>query len=106
MAFLSRKEAYALENGDSQMLLATREAERLFLREHLGRFAPALGAQLERIDQGGFYGELGRLLRRFVESECADQHVPAGPQYLPLRPDETDTIPMACDGCELSGDER
>jgi TorA maturation chaperone TorD len=70
MAFLALKEAYALEHTDQEMLTLTRSAERLFLRDHLGRFAPALGAQLGRLDAAGFYGALGRALERFVQVEC------------------------------------
>jgi len=104
MAFLSRKEAHALDIDDTRMLEAARQGQRLFLREYLGQFAPAFGTQLERIDRGGFYGALGHVLKRWVEAECTRLNVPVGPQYLPLRPNDVDKVPMACGGCELGGD--
>jgi TorA maturation chaperone TorD len=43
---LARKEAHAIAVGDGAMLDATRHAARLFLRDHLGRWAPAFGRKL------------------------------------------------------------
>lgn len=96
MAFLARKEAHAIERGDAEMLSSTRRAERLFLRDHLGRFAPAFGRLAAREDAGGFYGALGDLCQRFVVSECRRFGVPAGPEFLPLRQHGEDATPMAC----------
>lgn len=98
LAFLARKEAHALATGDAGMLAEVRRAQRLFLRDHLGRFAPALGEHLRREDPRGFYGVLGQVLRRFVEAECRRRGVAAGPENLVLRPNDDDGVPMACDG--------
>jgi TorA maturation chaperone TorD len=105
MGFLARKEAFALETEDAEMLEQTRKAQRLFLRDHLGRFAPALGGRLQRADPGGFYGALGAVLHAFVSSDCERFKVSAGPEGLSLRlaaPD--DVVPMACGsaGCGTS----
>lgn len=96
MAFLARKEAYALQQHDAEMTAATRKAERLFLRDHLGRFAPALGRMLAREDAGGFHAALGELCRRFISAECSRHGVPAGPEFMPLRTPAEDRTPMAC----------
>jgi TorA maturation chaperone TorD len=96
MAFLARKEAYALEQNEQAMLETTRHAEKLFLRDHLGRFAPAFGRLAAAQDPRGFYGALGNLCSRFVPLECARFGVPAGPEFLPLRRPEPDATPMAC----------
>jgi DMSO reductase family type II enzyme chaperone len=93
---LARKEARALALGDQAMVEATAGAARLFLRDHLGRWAPALGTRLARLDGGGFYGALGRLLGAFVAAECARAGVAAGPQFLRLRSAEPDDTPAAC----------
>lgn len=93
---LARKEAYALARGDTPMLEATARATRLFLRDHLGRWAPALGATLARTDAEGFYGALGRLLARFTTVECGRAGVRAGPAFLRLRSAEPDATPAAC----------
>ncbi len=93
---LARKEARALSLGDEPMREATGRAARLFLREHLGRWAPALGARLDRLDPRGFYGALGRLLAAFVAAECRRAGVATGPEFLRLRSAAPDDTPMAC----------
>jgi TorA maturation chaperone TorD len=95
LAFLCRKEAYALETGDEDMLAQTCKAQRLFLKDHLGRFGPAVGHRLAREDQG-FYGTLGRICALFLGRECRRLGVPAGPAHLELRSAESDNVPMAC----------
>lgn len=93
---LTRKEAYALERNDLTMLDATRRAVRLFLRDHLGRWAPAFGRKLAREDRGGFFGALGALCVDFVTRECAQAGVAAGPEFLRLRSVSLGDAPMAC----------
>jgi TorA maturation chaperone TorD len=100
LAFLCRKEAYALEQGDDDMLAQTTRAQRLFLKDHLGRFGPAFGYRLAREDEG-FYGTLGRICAAFLEGECRRSGLPAGPPHLELRSAEPDNVPMAC-GSESS----
>jgi TorA maturation chaperone TorD len=100
MAFLVLKEVYAREVGDAEMLETARHAQRLFLRDQLGRFAPALGEKLRREDADGFYGALGGTLRSFVESECVRLGVPAGPEDLAMRLIVDDGAPSACGTCE------
>lgn len=98
LSFLSLKEAHALEQGDGSMLEETRKANRLFLRDHLGRFVPALAKRLSRADRGGFYAALGELCRRLVATECARLSVPLGSDGLTLRPAGESGVPMACGG--------
>lgn len=103
MLVLARKEAHAREGGDTAMLEATRRAARAFLRDHLGRWAPALGGQLVREDRAGFYGALGRLLAELVTAECRRAGVPAGPALLRIRSAELADAPIGCGplpGCE------
>jgi TorA maturation chaperone TorD len=107
MAFLARKEAHALETADAEMLEPTRKAQRLLLRDHLGRFAPALGERLRRADPEGFYGAIGELLQAFVAGECERFEVRPGPEHLALRlAAPEDAVPMACGSaaeCGLGG---
>lgn len=98
LCFLSLKEAYALEQQDTAMLEETVKANRLFLRDHLGRFVPAFAKKLTREDQHGFYGVLGELAWKFATRECARFGVPLGPESLSLRPANDDRVPMACGG--------
>ena len=67
LMFLSLKEAYALENDNREMLVETRKAEKLFLRDHLARFLPTFSAKLDREDPSGFYGMLAGLCLQFVD---------------------------------------
>ncbi len=93
---LTRKEAYAYQQGDHAMLEETRRASRLFLRDHLGRWAPAFGRILAQADRDGFYGVLGDFCRAFVTQECARLGVTAGPEFLRLRSPQPTDAPMAC----------
>jgi DMSO reductase family type II enzyme chaperone len=96
LMMLARKEARALAAGDEPTREATCGAARLFLRDHLGRWAPALGAGLARLDPHGFYGALGRLLEGFTTAECRRMGAAAGPGFLRLRSAADDDTPMAC----------
>jgi TorA maturation chaperone TorD len=107
LEFLSRKEAFALERDDQDMLEVTRLAVKKLLREHLGRFGRAVGWRLRREDRDGFYGRLGSLCAVFLRIECERQAVPVGPEVLELRSTEEERVPMACgtahDGQETGG---
>jgi len=96
LAVLMRKAAYALERDDGAMSEATRQAIRVFLRDHLGRWAPAFGRKLAREDPGGFFGALGSLCANFVTQECAQAGVAAGLEFLRLRSAQHADAPMAC----------
>lgn len=102
LSFLALKEAYALEHGAPCMLEETRKATRLFLRDHLGRFAPVFTRMLARENPGGFYSALGKLCFEFVTQECFRFCVPVGPENLTLRPTTDDRVPMACGECALT----
>jgi DMSO reductase family type II enzyme chaperone len=88
LAFLTRKEAYALEQNDMAMLEETRRAQRLFLKDHLGRFMPAFVKMLRRENADGFYGRLGDLCHEFARLECARFDIPLGSELMRLRPTE------------------
>lgn len=88
LAFLTRKEAYALEQNDPEMLEATRRAQRLFIKDHLGRFVPAFVKMLRRENLDGFYGRLGNLCHEFARLECARFNIPLGSELMRLRPIE------------------
>ncbi len=96
MAFLSRKEAHALQCHNADMLEAVRRGQRLFLRDHLGRFVPALCNLLRREDTRGFYAAFGNLLNDFVRGECARHQVQMGPEQLRLRPETQNDECFTC----------
>ncbi len=99
MAFLARKEAYCRGRRDAETASRVEQAARLFLRDHLGCFAPALGARMQRADGDGFYGSLGDVLRRFVEWDCVRVGVEPGPPELRLRVAIEGDVPAACADC-------
>ncbi len=102
MAFLSQKEAWALDNDDQAMLAATRRASEVVLREHLGRFVPALAARIGRAAPGSFHDRVATLLLALVRSDSTRLGVPLGADTLALRPDpEAVAAPM---GCTSAGD--
>jgi DMSO reductase family type II enzyme chaperone len=107
LMFLARKQAIAHARGDASTVAETRKATRLFLRDHLGRFVPALAARLARADPAGFYGALAALAGAWVARECRAVDVPLGAATLPLRESVDDGVPAACDGCPrgVPGDE-
>lgn len=106
MCFLAAKEAYALDHGDEEMRSVVEDAERRFLREHLGRFAPAFGERLRRSEPEGFLGVMGTVLRRFVEWDCGRVGVEAGDVGLALRkPGPEESVPMACGSAPECGGE-
>jgi len=96
LMFLALKESYALEHQNREMLAETKKAEKLFLRDHLGRFLPTFSSKLRHEKNSGFYGLLGELCLRFVSAECARLRVPSGAASLGLRPADDDRVPMAC----------
>ena len=98
LAFLARKEAHALESGDTAMQEATHHATRLFLRDHLARFAPSFAQRLRREVPRGLYGNLGNLFLEFVQAECRRFQAPSGPASLRLRIDLDDNAPILCGG--------
>ena len=104
MAFLCKKEAHALANHDAEMREETRKGQRLFLRDHLGRFARTFGRRVARQDPLGFYGALGNLCIAFVQMECVAMDLPVGPDALQLRTPVSDDSPMACSTCTESVD--
>ncbi|NIR47961.1 hypothetical protein GWO43_05885 [candidate division KSB1 bacterium] len=85
LSFLTRKEVYALEQQDTEMVQETRKAQRLFLRDHLARFVPAFVNLLKREAPNSVYGVLGELCHQFVLMECQRFNIKAGPDHLRLR---------------------
>lgn len=98
MDFLCRKEAVALESADEATCAETRKAQRLFLKDHLGRFGRAFARLLQEQEPEGFFGRLGNLLLDFLTCECQRFRTEPGALVLPLRSAEDDKVPMVCGG--------
>jgi DMSO reductase family type II enzyme chaperone len=100
LAFLARKEAYALQQGDQTMLEETRRAQKLFLKDHLARFVPAFANRLSRQNPDGFYAVLGKVCYQFVVMECDRFGISPGPEHLRFRPALQQNECFTCGGGE------
>jgi TorA maturation chaperone TorD len=102
LGFLCRKEAYHLLSGDREVAKEVREAERLFLKEHVSGFAGAFARCLSSEAGHPFYRALGDLLSAFLAVECRRLEVAPGPEFVPLRSTAEEEVPMACGSCRLA----
>jgi TorA maturation chaperone TorD len=101
MSVLAAKEAHALEHGsDADALAIVREAQRKFLREHLGRWSPAFSRRLARMAEGGMLGLVAKLLGGVIQLECARLNVPPGSEDLLLRAVD-DSMERLCESCGI-----
>jgi DMSO reductase family type II enzyme chaperone len=102
MCVLAAKEAYALEHQlDTQDLSLCRNAQKQFLREHLGRWTPAFARRLARMAGGTALGALANLTCAFVEAECARYGIAPGSEDLLLRPVNA-TAESMCASCGVT----
>jgi DMSO reductase family type II enzyme chaperone len=101
MAVLAAKEAYALEHqlDDGQRELC-RQAQKKFLREHLGRWSPAFARRLARVAGSPALAALAEFTVAFIVAECAAFGVPAGSEDLSLRPVD-EAAESLCAACGL-----
>jgi TorA maturation chaperone TorD len=101
MAFLARKEIYAREHLGAPRVAQVRRAQRLFLAEHLGCWAPALGRRVvEKAEDNAFYLRVGTSLEDWIGADCTrlvaiPVRLVDGPQ-LPEKP-------LATHGPEFAG---
>jgi len=101
MCVLAAKEAYALEHQlDAHQLAQCRDAQKKFLREHLGRWTPAFTRRLAAAAEEPTLRALAEFTRTFIESECARFGVNPGSEELALRPVD-ETADRMCDSCGI-----
>jgi DMSO reductase family type II enzyme chaperone len=99
MSVLAAKEAYALEHQlTADELALCLEAQRKFLREHLGRWTLAFARRLANQAADTPLAALADWLRAFVETECVGHGVAPGSEDLLLRPVE-EADESLCDSC-------
>src|SRR5262249_18470992 len=78
---------YAHEHQlDEDQRALCRDAQRKFLREHLGRWSPAFARRLARAAPDEALGALAEFLHEFIVAECSRFGLTAGSQDLLLRP--------------------
>lgn len=78
MQFLAYKEAYALANHGPAKARLCREAQRKFMRDHLGRWVLHFTERLSRKAGGGYFAELASLAQAFLFTETAFLRTPPG----------------------------
>jgi DMSO reductase family type II enzyme chaperone len=102
MCVLAAKEAYALEHQlDADQLAQCRDAQKQFLREHLGRWTPAFTRRLAAATHEPTLRALADFTRAFIETECARFGVKPGSEDLLLRPVD-EAAERMCDSCGLA----
>lgn len=102
MCVLASKEAYALEHQlDADHLAQCRDAQKKFLREHLGRWTPAFARRLAAATNEPSLCALAEFTRAFIESECIRFGVNPGSEELSLRPVD-EVADRMCDSCGIS----
>lgn len=102
MCVLAAKEAWALEHQlDADQLAQCSDAQKKFLREHLGRWTPAFTRRLAAATPNPTLRALADFTRAFIESECARFGVNPGSEDLLLRPVD-DAAERMCDSCGIT----
>ncbi len=84
-AFLCCKQAYAEEHGDSALAGITVNAQRKFLRDHLGRWVPAFARRIIQQSEDSLYRLLAQFTLAFVTDDCKRLDVKPGTEHLKLR---------------------
>ena len=102
MCVLAAKEAYAHEHQfAAEQLAQCRDAQKKFLREHLGRWTPAFTRRLAAAAAEPTLLALAAFTRAFIESECVRFGVKPGSEELTLRPVD-ETADRMCDSCGIN----
>ena len=101
MSVLAAKEAYAHEHQvDDDQCALCHDAQKKFLREHLGRWSPAFALRLARAATDETLAALAEFTRDFIAAECARFGLAVGSEDLLLRPVDEASESM-CASCGL-----
>lgn len=102
MCVLSAKEAYALDHQlGSDQLPQCLDAQRKFLREHLGRWTPAFARRLAAATDEPALRGLAEFTLAIMTAECARLGVKPGSGDLSLRPVD-EAAETLCESCGLA----
>ncbi|MBI3326896.1 MAG: molecular chaperone TorD family protein [Nitrospinae bacterium] len=71
MGYLCQKEAYAAEHGLAEALTITISAEKRFLVDHLGRWAPLFLRRFEAVTRQPYYRAVAAFAQTFLAAEAA-----------------------------------
>jgi DMSO reductase family type II enzyme chaperone len=101
MSVLAAQEAsLAYHTPEADARTVCRDAQRQFLREHLGRWTPAFARRLHRAAGDRPLGAVALFTLAFIEYECGLFGVIPGSADLLLRP--ADKAASLCDSCGLT----
>jgi putative dimethyl sulfoxide reductase chaperone len=102
MSVLAAKEAYGIEHQvEDEQQAVCREAQKKFLREHIGRWTPAFARRLAGSVGDGPLAALAEFTRQFIEADCKWVGVKSGSEDLFLRPvDENEE--SLCASCGIT----
>lgn len=109
LSVLCAKQAWGLHEGQTEIAETSWDAQRLFLRDHLARWSPALAHRVVAAEPVSFYGRIATLTSTLMQWECREFGIPLGPQWLELRPaDPEKDAAIDCDtgGCGLGTTEQ
>ncbi|MBW2391056.1 MAG: molecular chaperone TorD family protein [Deltaproteobacteria bacterium] len=98
MNLLAVKQAVALQDeGPGEHAQICRDASRVFLRDHLLRWAPRLGQALAESGGDPIHGAAGRLLSQFINFDAALLDAEGAPVYVvdPTRPEKPTQLPAS-----------
>ncbi len=89
MSVLAARQAHVIETDNEQARQIICDAQRSFLTDHMGWWLPAFASRLQEADPDGLYGRVGMCLREFIKAECRHFDTACGPEYLELRPTDS-----------------
>jgi putative dimethyl sulfoxide reductase chaperone len=99
MVVLAAKEAHAIEHEATELLGFCRDAQKKFLKEHLGSWVPAFSRRLSAMVRGSILAEISEITRAFIEWDCTQMGVRFGSEDLLLR--SVDAEEDLCQSCGI-----
>lgn len=101
--YLCLREAHALVQGHPlERVELLRDAQKKFLQEHLGRFAPVFAKKVVKLAEDTLYGKLAALADRWVLADCERLGVDPRVGVLPMKEWKPPTDEDVCVSCELA----
>jgi DMSO reductase family type II enzyme chaperone len=105
MHFLLYKQAYALENHGDEKVQVCVDAQKKFLKEHIGKWVPLFAILFGRKTEEGFYYALSALIKEFIRLEMKLMNVKTEMfKESDLNQDVVAGAPDECLSCASSDD--
>lgn len=96
LCLLALKEANAVQQQLTDKIEITRDAEKKFLDDHVGRWLPQFAERLWSCAHHPFYRAVSRLMVAWLAAECELWKITPVAYPTQLSPSETDEGPVAC----------